>query len=471
MKGRYLLLCLMVLLTLSTMARAESEFESRASEQIALELTVYNSNVALIKETREIKLAVGEGELRFLDVASKIIPTTLQVSSLTFPEEFSVLEQAYQYDLLTPKRLLDEYVGKRIKIIQWHEFQDRKEVIEALLLSTTQGEIYQIDGEIYLGYPGYKVLAEIPEGFVKEPTVKWLYENLTENTHNLQVSYLTESINWGADYILLLDEEKSSADISGWITLDNRSGLSYQNASLKLVAGTLHRVEERARSGLYAMEAAPKAAPAFKEEALFEYHLYDLQRKTSLKNNETKQIRLLEARGITIKKEFLLYGTQGYFTRSYYEEPVKMPVNVYITFKNSEEDNLGMPLPTGTVQLYKRDSKGSLQFIGEDTIEHTPKDEEVHLQVGEAFDILAERIQTDYKKITTKLHESGWEITLRNRKEEDITVGILEPMLGNWQILSSSYPYEKVDAFTVRFDVAIPKGEEVKLTYRVKVGL
>lgn len=219
------------------------------------------------------------------------------------------------------------------------------------------------------------------------------------------------------------------------------------------------------------MEAAPKATSAFKEEALFEYHLYDLQRKTSLKNNETKQIRLLQARGITTKKEFLLYGIQGYFTRSYYEEPLKTPVNVYLTFKNSKEDNLGMPLPTGTAQLYQRDSEGSLQFIGEDTIEHTPKDEEVKLQVGEAFDILAERIQTDYKKITSKLHESEWEITLRNRKEEDITVGIVEPLLGNWQILSSSHPYEKVDAFTVRFDVAIVKGEEVKVTYRVKVGL
>ena len=219
------------------------------------------------------------------------------------------------------------------------------------------------------------------------------------------------------------------------------------------------------------MEAAPKVAPAFKEEALFEYYLYDLQRKISLKNNETKQIRLLQARGITIKKEFLLYGTQGYFTRSYLQEPVKMPVNVYLIFKNSKEDNLGMPLPSGTIQLYKRDSKGSLQFIGEDTIEHTPKDEEVHLQVGEAFDILAERIQTDYRKITSKLHESEREITLRNHKEEDITVGILEPLLGNWQILSSSHPYEKVDAFTVRFDVAVLKGEEVKVTYRVEVGL
>ncbi len=406
MKGRYLLLCLVILFAFSTMARGESQFESRASEQIALELTVYNSNVALVKETREIKLAVGEGELRFLDVASNIIPTTIQVTSLTFPEEFRVLEQTYQYDLLTPKRLLDEYVGKKIKIIQWHEFQDRKEVIEALLLSTNQGEIYQIEGEIYLGYPGYKVLPEIPEGFVEEPTISWLYENLAENTHNLEVSYLTENLNWRADYLLLLDEEESSADISGWVTLDNRSGLDYHNASLKLVAGILHRVEERARSGLYAMEAAPKAASAFQEEALFEYHLYDLQRKTSLKNNETKQIRLLQARGITTKKEFLLYGTQGYFTRSYLQEPLKMPVDVYLTFKNSEENNLRMPLPAGIIQLYQRDSEGSLQFIGEDTIEHTPKDKEVKLQVGEAFDVLAERIQTDYKKITSNLHES-----------------------------------------------------------------
>lgn len=471
MKGRYLFFCLVVIFASSTMARGESGFESRASERIALELTVYNSNVALVKETREIMLAVGQGELRFLDVASEIIPTTIQVTSLTFPEEFSVLEQVYEYDLLTPRRLLDEYVGKKIKIIQWHEFQDRKEVVEALLLSTTQGEIYQIDGEIYLGYPGYKVLSEIPEGFVTEPTIRWLYENLTEKTHTMEVSYLTENLNWRADYLLLLDEGKGSADISGWVTLDNQSGLSYQDASLKLVAGTLHREEERVRGGLYAMEAAPIIASAFKEEDLFEYHLYDLQRKTSLKNNETKQIRLLEARGIAIKKEFLLYGTQGYYTRSYYEEPLKMPVNVYITFKNSEEDNLGMPLPTGTIQLYQRDSEGSLQFIGEDTIEHTPKDEEVHLQVGEAFDILAERVQTDYKKITSKLHESAWEITLRNHKEEDITVGILEPLLGNWQILSSSHPYKKVDAFTIRFDLAVAKGEEVKVTYRVKVGL
>ena len=191
------------------------------------------------------------------------------------------------------------------------------------------------------------------------------------------------------------------------------------------------------------MEAAPKAASAFKEEALFEYHLYDLQRKTSLKNNETKQIRLLQARGIATKKEFLLYGIQGYYTRSYYEEPVKMPVNVYLIFKNSKEDNLGMPLPSGTIQLYQRDSGGSLQFIGEDTIEHTPKDEEVQLQVGEAFDILAERVQTDYKKITSKLHESEWEITLRNRKEEDITVGILEPLLGNWQVLVAAIPVRR----------------------------
>lgn len=220
------------------------------------------------------------------------------------------------------------------------------------------------------------------------------------------------------------------------------------------------------------MKAMPEAeAPSFEESAYFEYHLYDLKRKTTIKNKETKQISLLEALGVGTEKELLVYGTRSYFTRPYTEEIPKQPVNVYIKFKNSEDDNPGVPLPAGIMRLYKKDHEGSLQFIGEDRIEHTPKDEEIKLRVGEAFDVVAEKIQTDYRKITTRLHESEWEITLRNHKETDITVGIVELLSGNWQIISSSYPYEKVDASTIRFDVNVPKDQEISVNYRVRVGL
>jgi hypothetical protein len=456
----------------STIAAGQPVFESTTSDQVKVELTVYNTNLGLIKETRKVELPVGEGELRFMDVASYIIPVTVHAESLNYPEDFTVLEQVYEYDLMSPDKLLDKYVGKKVKIINWNEFQDRKEVVEAILLSNNQGQIYKINDEIYLGHPGYKVLPRIPENFTAKPTLRWFYENTTKKTHSLEVSYLTSNMNWKADYVMVLNGQDTSADISGWVTLDNKSGTTYNNASLKLVAGKVHRVQEKQEERLYMMEAAPKAAaPQFEEKAFFEYHLYDLRRKTTLKDKQTKQLGLLEARGIETKKEFLVYGIRRYFTRSYREQIPKWPVNVYIKFKNSEEDNIGMPLPAGIMHLYKKDNEGSLQFIGEDKIEHTPKDEEVRLKIGEAFDVTAERIQTEYKKITTKLHESEWEITLRNHKEKDVTVGVVEPLLGNWQVINNSHPYKKIDAFTIRFNVNVPKDEEVKVRYRVRVGL
>jgi len=460
-----------ILFVSSTIAVGETVSKSTASDQVALEVTVYNNNLGLIKDTREIELFLGEGELRFMDVASSIMPVTVRVKSLNYPEDFTVLEQNYEYDLMNADKLLDKYVGKKIKIIAWNEFQDRKDEVEAILLSNNQGQIYKINGEIHLGHPGYKILPEIPENLIAKPTLMWLYDNRIENAHNLEVSYLTNNISWKADYVVVLNEDDTSCDISGWVTIDNKSGATYKDARLKLIAGEVHRVEEELEYRLYALEMAEAKSPQFEEEAFFEYHIYDLQRRTTIKDKQTKQISLLEAIGVGTEKEFLVYGMQSYFTRLYREQNPKQRVNVYIKFKNSGDNNLGMPLPAGTMRLYKQDSEGSLQFIGEDKIEHTPKDEEIKLEIGEAFDVVAERIQTDYTKITTKLHESEWEITLRNHKEEDITVGIVEPLYGSWEVISSSHPYEKVDAFTIRFNVVVPKDAEVKVKYRVKVGL
>jgi hypothetical protein len=475
MKAISRIFCPVVLVILSAVAATgQTVSKSTVDDQVAVQVTVYNSNLGLIKDTRKVALPLGEGELRFMDVASHVMPVTVHTKSLNRPDDFSVLEQNYEYDLMNADKLLDKYVGKKIKLMDWNEFQDRKEVVEATLLSNNQGQIYKIKDEIYLGHPGYKVLPEIPENLIAKPTLMWLYDNNSKKTHELEVSYLTKNITWKADYVVVLNKDDTSADIAGWVSLDNRSGATYKNAALKLVAGEVHRVRERMREDrVYAMAPKDKTgAQRFEEKPFFEYHIYDLQRKTTIKDNQTKQVSLLEAIGAQIQKELLVYGMKGYFTRRYYKDQnPKQPVNVYVKFKNSQGNSLGMPLPAGIMRLYKQDSDESLQFIGEDRIEHTPKDEEVRLKVGEMFDVVAERIQTDYRQITTRLYESEWEITLRNHKKEDITVGIVEPLFGNWVVISNNYPYKKVDAFTIRFNVTVPKDGEVKVKYRIKVGV
>ena len=468
----YHISCLIIVFFSSAAISGEKVSKSTIDDQVAVEVTVYNNNLGLIKDTRKVSLSLGKGELRFMDVASHIMPVTVHAKSLNYPEGFSILEQNYEYDLMNANKLLDKYVGKKIKLIVWNEFQDRKEVVEATLLSNNKNQIYKINDEIFLGHPGIKVLPEIPENLIAKPTLTWLYDNKNKAGHDLEVSYLTNNISWKADYVVVLNVDDTSADVSGWVTLDNKSGATYKNASLKLIAGDVHRAEEEFKDRVYMMKQMERAAaPQFEEKAFFEYHIYDLQRITTIKDKQTKQISLLEATGAEVQKELLVYGIKSYFTRLYRGQTPKQTVNVYVKFKNTKDNNLGMPLPAGIMRLYKRDDEESLQFIGEDRIDHTPKDEEVRLKIGEAFDVVAERIQTDYKQITTRLHETEWEITLRNHKEEDVMVGIVEPLYGNWTVISNSHPYEKVDAFTIRFDIEVPKDKEIKVKYRVRVGL
>jgi hypothetical protein len=464
-------LCLLCLI-LPSSAAAENFFTSSADEQVGVEVTVYNNNLGLVKDTRKIELPEGQGELRFMDVASHIMPATVHAKSVNQPKDFTIMEQNYEYDLIDAAKLLDKYVGKKIKIIDWNKFQDRKETVDATLLSNNKGPIYKINDEIYIGHPGYQVLPKLPENLIAKPTLTWLYRNGSGKAHDLEVSYLTENIDWKADYVVVINKDDKSADVSGWVTLDNNSGATYKDARLKLVAGEVRRVEKKIyRKDAVAREALPAQAPQFEEKPFFEYHIYDMQRKTTLKDRQTKQISLLDSFGAGISKEFLVYGIKSHYTRQYRENNPKQPVNVLIKFKNSKENKLGMPLPAGIMRLYKQDHDGSRQFIGEDRIEHTPKDEEVKLKIGEAFDVTARRIQTEFKEVSSKLYESAWEITVRNHKDSEVSVGIVEPLFFNWEILKKSHPFKKLDAFTIRFDVNIPKDQEVKVSYRVRVGL
>ncbi len=443
---------------------------STIDDQQAVEVTVYNSNIGLVKDTRKLQLPQGEGELKFMDVASGILPYTVQIQSINSPGGLTVLEQNYGYDLMDSAKLLDKYVGKNIKIMTISQ-DNKKDIVDATLLSNNNGPIYKINNEIYLGYPGYQILPQIPENLIAQPTLTWAYDNKSSSPQTVQVAYLTNNITWQADYIVVVNDDDTSANIDGWVTLDNKSGTTYKNAKLKLVAGQVNRVQNRgvATDELSAPMAGAAGGQQFQEQSFFEYHIYDLQRKTTIKDNQTKQVNLLQADGVSIEKEYLVRGEQNYFySNTVGGEPMKVPVNVCLKFKNSKANRMGMPLPSGTIRLYKKDAQNSLEFVGEDSIAHTPKDEDVEIKAGEAFDIVAERQQMDFKQ-NNRSYETAWEVTIRNHKDSGVKVGIVEPVNGDWIVLESSVPYKKINATTLRFDVDVAKDQEVKVTYRVRV--
>jgi len=460
------------LLTVVSQDAGAAAVKSTLADQKAVEVTVYNNNLALVKDTREIKIEEGTGELYFMDVASSINPVTVSVRNLDEASTFEILEQNYEYDLISQEKLLEKYVGKNLKIMQWNEFQDRKEIVDALLVSNNGSPIYKIDNQIYLNYDGVKILPEIPENLIEKPTLAWLYQNKGAGNRKLEVSYLTSDMGWHADYVFVLDAEDAAGDLSGWVTLDNKSGTAYQNASLKLVAGDVNQVQQHQKERMeLRMTMADAAAPQFQERSFFEYHIYDLQRPATLKNNQTKQVRFIDAGAIKVAKEYVLESFPHFFYGGYQGGEPKQPVAVRLKIMNKAENNLGMPLPAGVLRIYKKDTDGTIQFAGEDSLQHTPKDEEIELKIGNAFDVTAERVQTDFQQKTQSLYETEWEIHIRNHKDKDIVVNVREGFGGGWKIISNSHSYEKKDAFTAEFQVSVPAGKEETLHYRVSVGL
>jgi len=442
---------------------------STLRDQQNVSITIYNSNVGLVKDTRLIDLKPGVQELKFMDVAGKIDPTTVHIKSLFNESSLNVLEQNYEYDLLSPQKLLEKFVGQKVQLATINPETKKEEIVEATLLSIQGGNIFQIGDKIHIGHPGRILLSKIPENLIPQPTLVWTLENRLSKPQKFEASYLTSGINWKADYVAVLNKSDTLTDITGWVTIDNKSGATYQNALLKLVAGDIHRVQPELRMDrMMPMAAAKEAAPQFKEEAFFEYYLYTLDRRTTIKDNQTKQMTLLDANQVPIKKLFIFPGIPSYYYYRYDQKTTKQKIGVFLELVNSKKDNLGMPLPKGIVRVYKEDKDGSLQFAGEDRIDHTPKDEKFKIKIGEAFDVIGERVQTDYKRLGDNLYEVAFEVSLRNHKKEDIRVLVEEPIPGDWEMLSNTHSYEKLSARLIRFEVPVTKDKEVKVKYRIR---
>jgi hypothetical protein len=446
--------------------------DSTENDRSSVAVTVYNVNLALVRETRTMSIPrAGAWAVRFMDVPSSINPRTVHLKSLTAPGGLSVLEQNYEFDLISPAKLLEKYVGKEVELVEQADDLTTR-TFKATLLSVNGGPVYQVGDRIVLNQTGKVTLASVPADLVPRPTLVWTIDADKKGDHEVEASYLTDNMNWSADYVAVIDAEDEHADLTGWVTITNRSGASFRDATLKLVAGDVRRVTPPQRA--YARDGmemkAMASAPQFEEEAFFEYHLYTLERPTTIKENQTKQISLLQAAGIPVTKELLLVGRRNWYRNQYGTLTQNEKVAVVLEMDNSAAAGLGLPLPKGTVRVYKKDRSGAEQFIGEDAIDHTPRDEKLRLKIGEAFDVVADRTQMDFRKLSKSSAEAAFEISLRNRKEVDALVTVREPVGGDWKLIESSHPGDKRDAGTLEFKVPVPAGAEVKLTYRVRVS-
>jgi len=468
-------------LALSLAAQSPQEITTTLKDQQALAVTIYNDNLALVKDQREVKLGKGDQALAFQEVSAQIRPETALLRNLTLPKDFWVVEQNFDFDLLTPTKLLEKYVGQKVTIVRSvpnAEGLGSKEVREdATVLATNNGVVLQFADRIETSAPGRIVYPKVPESLRARPTLVVSLHSGAEKHQKLELSYLTGGLAWRADYVANLAPDEKTLDLSGWVTLTNQSGAAYPNATLQLVAGDVNRVQSRRPAApMMAMAKMDRAAaaPEMKEESLFEYHLYTLDRPTTLKENQTKQVALLSASNVPVRKEYLLKGDSYYYQGSYGDLGDKLKVGVFVEFDNRTEARMGMPLPKGTVRVYKRDSEGRAQFVGEDAIDHTPKNELVRLKLGDAFDVTARRKQTDYKSLGKQgawrnVSELAFEVELKNAKQEAVTVSVLEPILGDWEIIQKSHAFTKEAAGTAKFKVEVPAEGSATLTYRVRV--
>ena len=456
-------------------ASTAADQSTTLTDQTDLAVTVYNSNIALVRDVRELQLPRGNFRLKFMDIAATVNPATVHFRSLTEPDKVGVLEQIYEYDLLEPAKPLNKYVGKEVTLMR--SYMDngttKHEEIKATLLANNNGPVWKIGNDIVTGgYSESYRFPEVPSNLYERPTLLMSLENSGSTKQKIESSYLANNLSWNADYVLTVGRDDKAADLDGWVTVINNSGTAFHNARLQLVAGDLNRLPEAGRySAADAIRAVPmaKAAQQFQQENFSEYHLYSLARRTSVEDKETKQISLLEGTGVPVEKLFVVNGQNFYYHNSQNPgSPLKDPVMVFYKFKNEEKAGLGIPLPAGNVRVYQKDSKSGLLFIGEDHIDHTPKDEFITVKIGNAFDVVSERKQTDYKSLGSRLWEMEFEITLRNHKDTPITVEVNEPIGGDWEMLSSTYKSAKTAAFAAQFEVPVKANGASVLKYRIR---
>ncbi len=443
---------------------------STEKDRKQLFITVYNSDRALVYDKRLVNVPKGEFVLKFMDVSKDIIPESVNFENA----DLTLYEQNFEYDLLTPSKLLEKFVGRNIEVIE-KKLQDNstKEVIKkAKILSVNNGVVYEIDGKIITGksFSGY-IFPEIPKNLISHPTLLWVLKSFKSGKEEIGCSYLTSGMSWSSNYVLFLNETEEKGSLNGWITLKNESGTSFKNGILKLVAGELNLVRnyENDRILYKTVPKVSRANPTYSgatEKKFFEYHIYTVKRKVTIKNNQKKQISMFSIPELNLKKIYVING----YSDAYSSNMSKIDVKVFLKFKNSKANHLGIPLPAGVFRVYKRDTDGSPIFVGEDKIKHTPKDEDVKIKMGKAFDIVAEKKCINREKLAKNLYEAEFKYMVKNHKDKKIVVEIYEYLPSLYtKIIYSSQKYEKISANRVKFLLPVEKNGKSELTYKIRV--
>lgn len=472
---RYKLLTV-AMLGLAGATWAADEQSAQQNQQTALAVTIYNSDLALVKDARKVKLKGGDNQLAWREVSARIQPETALLRTVTGPG-LELLEQNFDFDLLTPQKMLEKSVGESIRVIKTNPLTGVETTEVASVLAANNGFVLKYIDRVETNLPANARLAfgVVPPGLRDRPTLSLLFNAPKGGDQEVELSYLTGGLGWKADYVAELTGKEDTLDLNGWVTLTNTSGTSYPAARLQLVAGDVNRAapEYRPQPKMRDMVMMAAAAPAMQEESLFEYHLYTLNRPTTIDNNQTKQVALLSASKVPVGKEYLLRGAEYYYQGQYGDLGQKLKAGVFLEFDNKGE-SMGIPLPKGIVRVYKKDASGRAQFIGEDRIDHTAKGEKIRLKLGEAFDINADKKQTDYQKIANYgrsggIYETAYQLEVRNAKKEAIKVKVVEPMPGDWQMVAESLPHKKESAHTAVWEVPVPADGKTVLTWRVRV--
>jgi hypothetical protein len=451
------------------------------------EITIYNQGFALVKQVRKLTLASGQQTVKVEDVASQIEPNSVGIRSIKGPK-FEVLEQNYQFDLISPIAVLNKSVGKKIRFIR--TIGGQRDRLEGTLLSapiavvpsgggsstTFTGMVLRTDdGRIVLDPTGEVEVASVPEGLISVPTLVWELASDGAGETDVELSYLTQGIRWESDYVLTLSGNNSASTLQGWVTINNQSGGSYTAANLKLLAGDVARATPKiARMEMMQDAAASRGSGGnFQQQELFEYHLYTLQRPATVLNREIKQIALLSSEQVRVDKKLIIDAMMNFRGMMPQEGEVgtgDVRPLVQLAFVNNAASGLGMPLPKGTIKVYQRDGSGSVQMLGEDSIDHTAREETIRLNVGRSFDVVSNRKRTEFMRLSNRSVRETFEIEVRNRKQVPETVYILERPWQTWKVTKQSQDFEKLDSNTIQFKVDLAANEVKKVTYTVETS-
>jgi hypothetical protein len=443
-----------------------------ADKQTAIAVTIYNNDLALVRDSRSVTLTQGENDLAFIEVSAGIRPETALLTGRGTP--LDIVEQNFDFDLLTPQKLLEKSVGQTIRVVRTNPETGVDSSEDATVLSVAEGQVVlKIGDRIEVTPPGRLVYSAVPANLRDRPTLVVKLASQQAGDVPVDLSYLTRGLSWSADYVAELAPDEKTLNLNGWVTLTNMSGIAYNDAKLQLVAGEVNQYQPQPPMPMAAEMQAMDGARREKmqSEAAFEYHLYSLDRPTTLKENQTKQVALLAAESVPVTKQYVLVNVAqlGGNYGAKVGETQRVNAEVRVKLKNEEASHLGLPLPSGVVRVYKADSDGDAIFVGEDHIDHTPKNEEIDLTLGRAFDVTARGKQVNYERISDNVFENSYEIEVKNAKPEPVTVTLREFVPGDWRMLEESVKHQKVDASTAEWQLQVPAEGSAKLTYKVRI--